>query len=71
VIQHVQANQWLLHMRNETYTAEIKGDSTVTAFVAILRFKMEGKRFAQSCIIFRDSLADGTYRDLLIRLRFG
>ncbi len=52
-----------------TMAAEVKGDSTVTTALCVLRFSVQGKRWKTSCIIFKDSLEREIYRELLVWLR--
>jgi hypothetical protein len=49
--------------------AKIRGDSTVTTAVCVLRFKIPDKRRAVSCVIFKDSMEREMYRKLLVWLR--
>lgn len=66
-IQQQETNQWLLYTRDKKYLADLRGDSTVTSKIAILRFQVSKHFFPQSCVIFRDSLVQGQYRELVIR----
>ena len=49
--------------------AKITGDSTVTTLVCVLRFKVLDGRWKRSCVIFRDSVSQEVYRQLLVWLR--
>jgi len=49
--------------------AEMKGDSTVTNAVCVLRFRVPGKRLKVSCVVFKDSVDRELYRKLLVWLR--
>lgn len=48
--------------------AEIKGDSTVTTVVSVLRFNVQDKRKVTS-VIFKDSIGQEKYRQLLVWLK--
>jgi hypothetical protein len=64
-----QDGSWLLQTNNKTYNAELRGDSTVTGFVSVLRFRLPKQSWPLSCIIFRDSLQADFYRRLLVVLK--
>lgn len=61
---------WWLRSADEEYKIEIVGDSTVTIFVTVLRFIVTGKKFKQSCVIFKDAMDGDTYRKMIVRLRY-
>ncbi|MDR3477069.1 MAG: hypothetical protein P4M14_03470 [Gammaproteobacteria bacterium] len=63
------ASGWLLHDRLRTSSAELCPDSTITTWLCILRFQITGQKQKRTCLIFRDSLAADTYRQLLVQLR--
>jgi len=58
-----------LHYPLHTVTAEIKRESTMTTVLCVLRFIVPGKRLRPSCVIFKDSLDQEEYRQLLVWLR--
>lgn len=60
--------KWLLHTREAFLQGELKGDSVLTSQAAILRFRVYGKYFPVSCLVFRDSCYPGQYRRLLVTL---
>ncbi len=60
---------WSLRSAGENIPIEITGDSTVTHLVSVLRFKTQEKRRKEACIIFRDSLPENIYRQLIVQLR--
>lgn len=62
-------DQWLLMTSAGRFEATLKGDSTVTHLVSILRFKLEGQRFPLSCTVFKDSLPPDDYRRLVVAIR--
>lgn len=64
-----EGQSWLLSLGSEKIDAELCGSSTVTSFVAILRFKIPHQFFLKSCVVFRDAMNQGDYRKLLVVLR--
>lgn len=70
-IQYAANNDWLVTTPKGTVVAELKGDSTVTHFLAILRFKSRENGSMNSCILLSDSLPAGDFRRLvgLLRMR--
>jgi hypothetical protein len=63
-------NGWYLGKAGSLIPIVPSGDSTITSFVSILRFKQDKKWLKQSCIIFRDSLSDDNYRRFLVRMKY-
>jgi hypothetical protein len=59
----------LLDRENNIWRGEICGDSTLTPFLGILRFKLEGQRKKRSCLVFKDTLHDDLYRRLMVTVR--
>lgn len=59
---------WRLYDRKGAFTGLLAGDSTVTGFLCVLRFRVQGCFFKRSSLIFRDSVGADTYRKLLFRL---
>lgn len=68
-IRHHSNGEWRLKTRRSEYPATILGDSTATTRVMVLRFKVVGHFWQQSCVIFRDSLSADAYRQLLVLLK--
>lgn len=68
-IKALPDGQWEVSTPTRVYRADLLGQSTVTAYVAVLRFKIKERHFPLSCVIFPDSLAPGAYRELLFTLR--
>lgn len=62
------AGEWWVQTKHVLSPAQLQGDSWVTSWVIVLRFRVDNKHFIQSSIIFRDSLAFGNYRRLLVAL---
>ena len=63
-------NGWQLQRGKERYAIDIAGESTVTSFVTVLRFRVPGNRFKQSCVIFKDTMEPEVYRRMVVCLRF-
>jgi len=61
--------RWHLYTQDNTYHADIRGDSTVTSLVSVLRFRVDRKSLPVSCIVFRDSLPPDFYRQLIVLLK--
>lgn len=57
---------WFVETNAGAFTAPLLGESVITQFVIILRFKTKQPFYkpAPSCVIFRHSLADDQYRRL-------
>lgn len=70
-IKSIESDQWLIHTPYQNNQAILCGDSVVTAWIMILRFKIPGKFCGCSCVLFRDSLSSKAYRRLLVKLRMG
>ncbi len=68
-IKRQQDNSWLVHTTMATYVANLRGDSTVTQVVSVLRFQIQNNRFPLSCLVFCDSLPYDCHRKLLVVLR--
>lgn len=65
----LNSNGWAIGKAQSLDLAQVCGDSTVTTWVSVLRFKVAKKRAKQTCVIFRDSLGSEQYRRLLVALR--
>ena len=72
-IKRLTNDEWQVITKRGKFSAYLCGDSTVTAYVSILKFKYSGKRILWpiSCVIFPDSLKPGDYRKLLVTLKCG
>lgn len=69
IIKRHSDGHWQLNTSHHETFAWLIGDSTVTRFVCVLRFKFPGHFFLTSSIIFFDSLSNDEYRRLLMLLR--
>lgn len=70
-IRRQDDGRWQVSTQENTYLADMKGDSTVSGIASALRFRVEGSLLPVSCIIFRDSLLPEEYRRLLVLLKLG
>lgn len=61
--------KWLLEMGYQQKTAELQGDSIVTRFVCLLRFKVPKRARLVSSIIFYDALPPEQYQQLILALK--
>lgn len=58
-----------LSNHEEVFAASLMGDSTVTGWVCVLRFRLANKRFKKSVVIFKDMVEPEMYRRLVVFLR--
>lgn len=70
-IQKLSDDKWLIGMGSGEIEAVLRGDSTVTHCVSILRFKAEEFYFPISCTLFPDSFSKDIYRQLVVQVRHG
>lgn len=68
-LKHEGDGRWHVSILNKMVEAELLGDSTVTGIVSVLRFRIAGRRMPISCVVFKDSLQSGRYRQLLVILK--
>jgi hypothetical protein len=57
--------QWLIYTRQAVYEAELRGDSTLTTWASVLRFRVPGYYLPISCVICFDAMPADYYRKLL------
>src|SRR3990167_11389359 len=55
-IQHIDKQEWQIQLNQSHHLAILSGDSIVTPWLSILRFKISGEFWKPSCVIFSDSL---------------
>ncbi len=60
---------WHISCRNKQLHVELRGESTVTSWVSILRFQELNKRQKYTSVIFRDAMNQEEYRRLIVLLR--
>jgi len=65
-IRRHRDGRWRIYTPLHTYDAELRGDSTVTGLVSILRFRVAKRFWPVSCIVFQDSLEPDRYRQLIV-----
>lgn len=64
-----KGKHWQLYDQQGPVDAELCGDSTVTTWVCVLRFRVAEKKLKRTCIIFCDALAPDEYQRLLAVVR--
>jgi len=68
-LRQLDGGQWLLQMRDAEIEGNLLGDSTITRWVSILRFRVANRYRPLSCIIFSDSLTSNSYRKLIVQIQ--
>lgn len=69
-LRQLSSDQWQIIKQNDIVSATLLGESTVTTWVCLLRFKIPDKKWKISSLIFRDSVeVMDNYRKLLVQLR--
>lgn len=66
-----EARNWQVTTNSIVTSAVLRGDSTVTTVVAVLRFDFASRTRPVSCMIFRDSMGAEEYRRLVGLVRMG
>lgn len=59
---------WSIQIGDQMHKVIVRGDSTVTSKLSILRFNTLEKKFKCSSIVFKDAMLADEYRQLLVRL---
>lgn len=65
-LRSLSDGNWLLNLANKEEKGILRGDSTITPFVAVLRFQIDNRRLPLTCLVFKDSLERDQYRQLLV-----
>jgi hypothetical protein len=60
---------WFLRDNSGFIAVDLLGESTITAFVCVLRFKPPGSTKKRTCVVFNDALSHDDYRRLTVQLR--
>lgn len=68
-VKQLEDGNWSVFTQQGRYHATLRGDSTVTNIVSILRFHTPQQRLPLSTVVFPDSLAGRDYREFLVMLR--
>lgn len=66
---YTSEGKWLFEDKNITLEGTLRGDSTVTPYVSVLRWQINGQKSVKNLIIFRDSLSKNDYRQLMVIIR--
>ena len=64
IFQYDQASQ-LIGANQQKITGYLRGDSTITRWVSVLRFAIPEKYFSISVVVFQDAIPPEEYRKLL------
>jgi hypothetical protein len=64
-------NDWWIRSSRETQVIQVLGETTLTRWMTVLRYKKPETRIKQTCLIFSDSVEKDQYRRLLVTLRSG
>ena len=68
-LNKLDKKRWQVITRSATYKATLLGDSIVTQFVSVLRFAVPERRAPLVCIVWKDSLPAGEYRQLVVQIK--
>jgi hypothetical protein len=60
---------WFLRDKQGVLSVELLGESTITGFASVLRFKSVDSGKKRSCVVFNDALTSDDYRRLIVQLR--
>lgn len=60
---------WHIFCHDEMLVVDLCGESTVTNWVSVLRFKLPHKRQKYTSVIFKDAINADDYRRLIVLLR--
>ena len=70
-LTHVNDNEWQVKTQKSSTKAVLLSDSVMTNYVLFLRFKADNFDQALVCAVFRDSLPEGQFRELVVTARMG
>lgn len=68
-IRRLSEGGWYICTLEQSDSVILQGDSTVTNYVMILRFRSANAFWPRSCVIFPDALKPDLYRRLLVILK--
>lgn len=70
-LKKLDGKSWQVVTRARVFDSILRGDSTITTLVSVLRFDVSGLKRPLVCIVFRDSLPADDYRQLVGVIRMG
>ena len=70
-LKKMDEKRWQAMTRAGALDAKLRGDSTVTTLISVLRFDVSGQKHPLVSIVFRDSLPADDYRRLVGIIRMG
>ncbi len=68
-LNHQQDGSWYLITASQIRSAQLLGDSTVTPWVCVLRFKVDNAFWPRTCLVFRDAMSAKEYKHLMMTVR--
>lgn len=66
---HQPDGAWYVCTATQKLSAALLGDSTITPWVCVLRFKLDGVYWPRTCLVFRDALSVAAYKHLVMTVR--
>ena len=61
---------WRMGNGSPLNPVNILGESTVTRWVCVIRYKTKNRFFKKTCLVFRDSVKQDEFRQLVVALRY-
>lgn len=61
---------WFIRTKTDLFKVFLRGDSTLTSWLMVLRFQDKDRNKRFSYLILRDSLKSISYRELMVAVRF-
>jgi ABC-type multidrug transport system permease subunit len=68
-LKYISGHHWGIEINQDYFVGKLRGDSTITLFLCVLRFEFSDNRFIKSYLLFYDSFEADSYRKLLLQLR--
>ncbi len=68
-LKKIDGKRWQVITRAGALDSILRGDSTVTTLVSVLRFDVSGQKRPLVCMVFRDSMPADDYRRLVATIR--
>jgi hypothetical protein len=63
----IYEHDWRIFLNNhKSFAGELQGDSTLTSWVLILRFKILNSKAKQTILVFKDAIDENLYRQLIV-----
>ena len=68
-LDRLRPGEWMLTMRHEKWVGRLRGDSLMTPWLMVLRFKVVHQRRPLSLVLFKDTLTPEVFRRLLVTIK--